>query len=151
MRKQEVNLMKVRGRGTKANIIPKLDLTLSAKQTENCKAGLYRNVFVMNMMKTATTTTNTTTTTTTTTTTITTTNNKINNVDHSTRVCAVTEERWRYSFNTLSTAAHIDVCGQHEAPPTALSPEKIPYPFYRRIIGPRGRYGKTRKISPTGI
>ena len=46
--------------------------------------------------------------------------------------------------------AHIGVGGQHEARP--LYPqENIRYPFYMRISGPRDRYGKARKISPTGI
>jgi len=63
---------------------------------------------------------------------------------------AVTEERRRYSFNTLGKSAHIGVGGQHEAP-AILLPEKIRYPFYRRISGVPGRYGNTRKLLATRI
>ena len=45
---------------------------------------------------------------------------------------------------------HTRVGGQHESP-ADLHPGKIWYPLYKRISGPRGRYGRTRKISTTSI
>jgi hypothetical protein len=120
MRKQEVNLMKVRVRGTKAKIRPNLDLTLSSKQRENCKVVLCKLQWFYNEHDQTATTTNTarTTTTTTTTTTITTTtNNNVNNIGHPMRCHPIAVGRRSYSFNTLSTSAHIGV-------PAALHPEK---------------------------
>ena len=80
MRKQEVNLMKVRETGTKAKIRPKFDLTLSGKQRENCKAVLCKSEwFYDEHDQTATTTI------------INNNNNKINKTSHPARCLAVTE------------------------------------------------------------
>jgi hypothetical protein len=57
----------------------------------------------------------------------------------------VTDGKRRYRFNTLSTSAHMGVGGQHEDPAN-LHHGKTRYPFYWRISGSGGRYGKARKI-----
>jgi hypothetical protein len=38
--------------------------------------------------------------------------------------------------------------GSASRPGRSLSPGKIRYPLYRRLVGPQGRSGQVRKISP---
>jgi hypothetical protein len=41
--------------------------------------------------------------------------------------------------------------GDHCRAPSALSPGKTRYPWYRRLDGPQGRSGLVRKISPVPV
>jgi hypothetical protein len=104
---------------------------------------------IITNITTITNTTNTTITSTSTTTkpTANNNNNKINNTVHPMRYRALAEGKRMYSFNTLSTTAHIGVGNQHEAP-AVLPLVKIGTDFIKRIRGLRGRCGKARKISP---
>ena len=60
------------------------------------------------------------------------------------------EKEYRYSSTLSLTSALDGVGGQHHAS-AALAPRKTRYPLYRRLGGLRGRSGRVRKISPTGI
>ena len=57
------------------------------------------------------------------------------------------EGKQRYSSTLPSTSAIGGVGGQRHAP-AALPPGKTRYPLYRRLVGPQGRSGRVRKISP---
>ena len=115
-------------------------MTLSGTHREKCKTAFCNSEWFYDKDDHTTTTTTTTTNTT----------NKINNTVHPMRCHAVIEVRRKYSFNTLSKSAHIGVGGQHEVP-AAFPLEKPGTDFIDRIRGPRNRYGKTRKTSPTGF
>jgi len=52
-----------------------------------------------------------------------------------------------YSSTLSLTSALNGVGGQRHAP-AALPPGKTRYPFFKRLLGPQGRSGKLRKISP---
>ena len=56
-----------------------------------------------------------------------------------------------YLYSFLNLGARWGVGGQRHAP-VALPAGKTRYPLYRRLVGPQGRSGRKRKISPpTGI
>ena len=61
------------------------------------------------------------------------------------------EYRYEYS-STLSLTSALDGVGGQRHTAAALPPEKTRYPLYKKLGGPQGQSGRTRKISPpTGI
>jgi hypothetical protein len=54
---------------------------------------------------------------------------------------------WRYR-STLSLISALGGVGGKRHAPAALPLVKARYPLYRRLVGPRGRSGQVRKISP---
>jgi hypothetical protein len=56
------------------------------------------------------------------------------------------ERRQKYSSNPFECRHYKELSGQHNASPS-LTSVNTRYPLYIRLVGPRGRCGRVRKIS----
>jgi hypothetical protein len=51
--------------------------------------------------------------------------------------------------STLSSTSKLDAVGWSTPRPDRFTPQgKTRYPLYRNLVGPQGRFGRVRKISP---